>query len=353
MYVVILAGGGGTRLWPLSRPDRPKPFLPLLGEETLFQRTVRRVTPLVGPADVFCVADGRYASLVRADEPGVRLVIEPSARNTAAAIALATAAIDRPDDEVMVVLPADQWIDDEPGFRDVLAAAEAELAHGALGVERPLVTLGVRIDWPAIEYGYLRPDPARRQDGRIPAFVLDRFDEKPAPARARELAREPGAAWNAGMFLWQRGAVQDALARYTSLVGPITGALGDPDALREAYAAVPSISIDHAVMEPAAREGRVIMGAMDVGWSDLGSWTSLLAALGLPPIEARVLGPGDSARVTSDDLAVSDRDGSLLAEPAGDGTITVSETTAVLKGARPFQAQVDALLARCSGALPA
>src|SRR4029453_11469508 len=132
MYAVILAGGGGTRLWPLSRPDRPKPFLPLLGDETLIQRTAARIASLVGEGDLFCVTDRRYGQLVRDQVPGARLIVEPHGRNTAAAIALATAAIDRPEDEVMLVLPADQWIEREDAFRDVVSAAGDRPGGGAL-----------------------------------------------------------------------------------------------------------------------------------------------------------------------------------------------------------------------------
>src|SRR5215217_3154337 len=127
MYVVILAGGGGTRLWPLSRPDLPKPFLPLVSDETLLQRTVRRIAPMVDATDIFCVADQRYGQLVRDQVPDVGLIVEPTARNTAAAIALASAVIDRPDDDVMVVLPADRWIVDEEGFRATLRTAAERL----------------------------------------------------------------------------------------------------------------------------------------------------------------------------------------------------------------------------------
>ena len=130
MYVVIMAGGGGTRLWPLSRPERPKPFLPLVDDETLIQRTVARVADLVGPDDIYCVTDRRYGSLVQAQVPSVRLIVEPSAKNTAAAIALATAAIERDEDEVMLVLPADHWVTDEPAFRSVLADAQESSRWG-------------------------------------------------------------------------------------------------------------------------------------------------------------------------------------------------------------------------------
>src|SRR5262245_45191074 len=137
MYAVILAGGGGTRLWPLSRPDRPKPFLPLLGDETLIQRTARRIAPLLRDGDLFCVTDRRYGQLVRDQIPEATLIVEPNGRNTAAAITLATAAIDRPDDEVMLVLPADQWIEREDEFLRVLGAAVDRLANGAFGIEEP------------------------------------------------------------------------------------------------------------------------------------------------------------------------------------------------------------------------
>ena len=354
MYAVILAGGGGTRLRPLSRPERPKPFLPLLGEQSLFQLTVRRVAPLVARDDVFCVADTRYASLVEAQAPEVALVPEPSARNTAAAIALATAAIPRRDDEVMLVLPADHWILDEPAFRRVLAAAESELAHGALGVDRPLVTLGVRVDRPATEYGYLIPDMTGRRTGAITGYRLRAFEEKPDSERAARLVDEPGVAWNAGMFLWTRAAIRDALRRWTPLLDVIPeGGLDGAD-LAAAYAAIEPRSIDVAVMEPAARDGRVLMGSMDVGWSDLGSWAALLAALAAegssdgagvagPP---RVVEPGTEVTLRPDDLVVRVRDGGLVAEDGREGTIVADGVWAHLAGARRLGPEVRALLGR-------
>jgi mannose-1-phosphate guanylyltransferase len=350
MYIVILAGGGGTRLRPLSRPDRPKPFLPLLGTETLFQRTVRRVAPLVGPDDVYCVADRRYGAIVQEQEPSVRLLVEPTGRNTAAAIALATAAIDRPDDEVMVVLPADHWIRDEDRFRDVLVAAHDELATGAprLGVEQPLVTLGVQVDRPAAEYGYLLPDLDRRQTGNLTAYLLRAFEEKPSPNRAVQLMNEPGVAWNAGMFLWTRGAIRAALEKYTPLPMLIGQAINSDLALRGAYDRIQPVSIDVAVMEGAARDRRVVMGAMNVGWSDLGSWTALLGALTDDGrgVTGRVLQTGDTFDAGPDDLVVRQRDGRLVVEAAQEGTIVADGVWAHLAGARRLGSEVRALLER-------
>src|SRR4029077_15885581 len=162
MYAVILAGGGGTRLHPLSRPERPKPFLPLLGERSLLQGTVDRLYGLTD--DITVVTDRRYRDIVLEQAPGVDVVVEPLGRNTAAAIALATLTIDRPGDDVMIVLPADQTIVRDDIFRGVLRVPADPPATGAFDIEAPLVTLGTRVDRPATEYGYLIPDVARGTD---------------------------------------------------------------------------------------------------------------------------------------------------------------------------------------------
>src|SRR4051812_6937653 len=280
MYVVIMAGGGGTRLWPLSRPERPKPFLPLVDDASLLQHTVRRILPLVDEMDVFCVVDRRYGQIVRDQVPDIGLIVEPSGRNTAAAIALASAVIDRPADDVMVVLPADHWIADEDAFRTVLRVACEHLATGVFDIEQPLVTLGIRPTFASTDYGYLRPDAmhGRRVDG-VRVHPLLGFEEKPVEARARELINMPGVAWNAGMFAWQRGAIRAALEKYTPLPLLIDQAVGSELALANAYERITPISIDRAVMEGAAADHRVVMGAMDAGWSDLGSWAALLGAI--------------------------------------------------------------------------
>jgi mannose-1-phosphate guanylyltransferase len=350
MYAVILAGGGGTRLWPLSRPERPKPFLPLTGEETLLQRTVARIAPLVGADNIYCVVDRRHGQLVREQVPRVQLLVEPSGKNTAPAVTLAAVAIDRPEDEVMLVLPADHWIEHEDIFRDVIEVATGRLATGAFGIEEPLVTLGINPTHASTDYGYLRPDTMHgsRIDG-LPVYPLLAFEEKPLEARARELINLPGIAWNAGMFAWRRRAIMAALEKYTSLLMLIEQAWTSDLALSGAYERISPISIDYAVMEGAADDRQVVMASMDVGWSDLGSWTALLEAIGVPGIDARVIQPGETVEVNEDDLVVERVGEGLVATNGKDATITTYTTLALLRGARPFEAQIEQLLVRCSG----
>jgi mannose-1-phosphate guanylyltransferase len=350
MYAVILAGGGGTRLWPLSRPERPKPFLPLLGDESLLQRTVRRIAPLVSPTDTYCVVDRRFGHLVREQAPEIGLIVEPAGRNTAAAIALAAARIERPEDEVMLVLPADHWIEREDDFRAVLASVAGRIATGAFGLADPLVTLGIEPDEPSTEYGYLRPDTMRgeRLDGLM-AYPLLAFEEKPTEHRARELLNLPGIAWNAGMFVWRRRAIRAALEKYTPLMMLIEPAAASEIALGGAYDRITPISIDRAVMEGAAADHRVVMAAMDVGWSDLGSWSALLRAIAGGNdrgATGRVVQSGESIEAGPDDLVIRPVDGRLAAETPARGTIVADGVWAHLAGAGHLGAEVRALLDR-------
>jgi mannose-1-phosphate guanylyltransferase len=352
MYVVVMAGGGGTRLWPLSRPERPKPFLPLLGDETLLQATVRRLAGLDAggsPIDVTVVTDQRYEQLVRAQLPGVRILTEPAGRNTAAAVALATVAVDRPDDDVMIVLPADHFIhpDREAAFRDVLRTAATRLATGALGADDALVTLGIQVSRPATEYGYLIPklEDGREVDG-LQAYPLRAFEEKPKAPRAEELLKQAGVAWNAGMFVWRRRAIRSAFERYSGLIGLLEPTIRAPVLLTHAYEQLKPVSIDVAIMESAARDGKVVMGAMDVGWSDIGNWSELLTAISAGGTGS-VIQPGDRIDVAADDLVIRRADGAIrVIRPLQGGSMTATQPIAVLRGAD--QQAVEALLARCS-----
>jgi mannose-1-phosphate guanylyltransferase len=353
MYAVIMAGGGGTRLHPLSRPERPKPFLPLLGGETLIQATDRRLRALTD--DITIVTDRRYERLVRDQLPESGLLLEPMGRNTAVAIALATTAIDKDPAEVMLVMPADAHIDParEDVYQGVLRAAAERLATGAFDIEDPLVTLGTQITRPATEYGYLLPNlEAQDEVDGVVAYPLRAFEEKPKPARAEDLfERVPGAAWNAGMFLWRRRAIRAALMRYTGLVQSLEPMMAAPQLLERAYESIQApLSIDHAVMEGAARNGQVVMASMDVGWSDLGSWTALLAAIGARG-EGAVVQAGETVQVAGDDLVVRRVDGRLgVIAPPERGSMTATQPIAVLRGTAPDIDRVRDLIERCADA---
>ena len=275
MYAVVLAGGGGTRLWPLSQPERPKPFLRLLGDESLIQRTVARLEPLILPEDVYVIAERRHLPLVAEqlpDVPASHLLGEPMGRNTAAAVALAAEAIDRFDDEVMFVLPADAHVEDEEGFRKALSIAAEAARTGAL------VTLGVTSNRPETGYGYIvARGPAPDETGHR-FLAVDRFVEKPSADRAADLIATGLASWNAGIFAWTRATIRTSLEAYApDIVGPLRAVFETPGPheLDAAYPHLRATSIDYAVMEPASITGNVAVVPMNVGWSDLGSWAAL------------------------------------------------------------------------------
>jgi mannose-1-phosphate guanylyltransferase/mannose-6-phosphate isomerase len=277
MYAVIMAGGGGTRLWPLSRSARPKPFLPLVGETTLLQATVARLAPLIVSGDVYIVTDGRYADLVREqlpDLPEANILAEPLGRNTAAAVALAALAIDRPASEVMAVLPADHRIADPEGFRAALAAAAERAAGG------DLVTLGITPSGPETGYGYVLATGDARPVLGMPSYRVERFVEKPSVERASQLLASGHASWNAGIFVWRRDAVTTGLERHAAdIMDPLRAALAAGGAaLAATYPTLRSTSIDYALLEPTSLEGHVAVIPAEVGWSDLGSWAALLEA---------------------------------------------------------------------------
>jgi mannose-1-phosphate guanylyltransferase len=331
MYAVIMAGGGGTRLWPLSRRARPKPFLPLIDGRSLLQGTVSRLRPLILPDDVYVVTEERYAGLCREqlpEVPAANVLAEPFGRNTAAAVALAAAAIDRAPDEVMVVLPADHRIADDEGFRQALAAAAERAASG------DLVTLGIEPTGPETGYGYVVASgaPSAPDGGR--ARNVERFEEKPPPQRARALLETGRVYWNAGIFVWRRDALLAGLERHApAILEPLRRALSAGADLRSAYEEIRPQPIDVALMEPASLEGGVAVVPADVGWSDLGSWAALKDALAEEGSDRVVtIGPSASAAmdVRSRNVLVHAGSGRLVATIGLENVVVVDTSDALL-----------------------
>ena len=274
IHPVILCGGSGTRLWPLSRKAVPKPFLPLVGEETLFEQAVRRVAGDDRFAPPMVVAGAAHGDLIMAqlgDTPGARLVVEPAAKNTAPAIALAAALL--PEDAVMLVCPSDHHIADSAAFR-AAALAAAELAR-----QDYLVSFGIAADRPETGYGYLE-----RGEPLAGGYVIRRFVEKPDLATAETYLASGNFSWNGGIFAFRAGHLLAELAAYRPAMAQLVAeavAGGRDEGLRfypaaEPFAAIDGDSIDYAVMENTARAAMV---PASMGWSDIGNWAALAEAL--------------------------------------------------------------------------
>ena len=268
---VILCGGAGTRLWPLSRLARPKQLLALTGEATLLQLAAERVREPGQFAPPWLVAGAVQASAIDAQLGGATLgllILEPVARNTAPAIALA--ALRAAPDDLLLVLPSDHLVRDVAAFRAAVARGTAAARDGWI------VTFGMTPDRPETGFGYIERGEAIG-DG---VFRAARFVEKPDSATAEAYVASGGFDWNGGIFLFRAGTMVDALrAHAPDVLAAADAALADTEeaegALRPdgtAFAAAPAISIDYAVMEKA---GRVAVVPTDAGWSDVGSWDAL------------------------------------------------------------------------------
>ncbi len=261
-HAVLLAGGGGTRFWPLSRARRPKQLLALASREPLLVETWRRARVLASTDRIWVVAPAALAPVVRRVLPDLRrsnLVVEPSPRDTAPAIALACATLARRDPAAVAgILPTDHVIRDVPAFARAVRVAASAAEGGSL------VCLGIRPDRPATGYGYLRC-AGRPSGGR--ALAVERFVEKPDGARARRFVRSGRYLWNGGMFVWSVRKFLDELGR----VAPRTLAAVEATAAgrKDAWTRAERLSVDYAVMEKA-RGVKVV--PLDAGWDDVGSW---------------------------------------------------------------------------------
>jgi len=284
--VVVMAGGEGTRLWPLSRRAVPKPILPLAGGPSPLQRALALGRRIAGKDRVWLVASRLLARLLRTHlgkEARVRWVFEPAACNTAAALALACATVHRRrGDGWVLCLPADQWIRKPAGLvrlvRRIVAA----------GARDHLVTFGIPARRPHPGYGYIEPA------GRISADLhqVRRFVEKPRRSRAARYIRSGRWVWNSGMFLWPSATFLDEVRRLLPSLARVVDDLVSGKASRRKAAArawrgLEPLSVDHGVL---ARARRVAVARRDIGWNDLGTWDALGESMRLAPDGSRHLG---------------------------------------------------------------
>ena len=268
IHPVILCGGSGTRLWPRSRKKLPKPFLPLVGEKTLFEATLARVADPAMFAAPTIVTGTAHLAHVEAQLPGEgQIVVEPAAKNTAPAIALAAARL--PRDAMMLVCPSDHFIADVDAFHRAVRSAADLAAQGHM------VAFGITPTAPETGYGYIRQGEALEGGYRVAEFV-----EKPDLERAMQFLASGDYSWNGGIFAFGAGAFMDELARHRpDMAAAVQGAVDQgrhegaqfhPD--EHAFADIAPESVDYAVMEETARAAMV---PVRMGWSDIGNWQAL------------------------------------------------------------------------------
>jgi mannose-1-phosphate guanylyltransferase/mannose-6-phosphate isomerase len=321
---VILCGGSGTRLWPLSRPARPKPFLPLIGERTLFEETLARCADAALFAPPLLVTGEGQLALVE-QQLGAHelsgLIVEPEAKSTAPAIALA--ALRLPEDAVMLVCPSDHHIADIAAFHDAVQKA------AALAGEGRLVAFGIAPDRPETGYGYIQCG-AELGGG----FAIERFVEKPDRSRAEAFLEDGGYCWNGGIFAFRAGDFLEELAAHRpAMAGAVRaavaqgreeGALFHPGAGE--FARIEAESVDYAVMEKTSRAAMV---EADMGWSDIGNWRALREARGGEADEAGNIARGPADLVDCREVMV-ESDGPRVSVVGLDDLIVVVTSGEVL-----------------------
>jgi mannose-1-phosphate guanylyltransferase/mannose-6-phosphate isomerase len=326
---LILSGGSGTRLWPVSRKNLPKQFLALAGKGTLFQQTLQRTRRLLNVAAPIVVAsdDHRFLAADQLLELGIAnatIVLEPLARNTAPAIALgALQALRRGGDPLLLVLPADHLIGETDAFLDVVHQATPLAEQGWL------VTFGIRPDRPETGFGYIRRAQAIDQNG----FQVEQFVEKPDLATAEAYLADGRYDWNSGMFLFKASRYLEELGEHApEMLAAVRAAdantTADLDFVRidqEAFSHVPDRSIDYAVMEKTQRAAVI---PVSCGWSDIGSWSALWLT-GEKDADGN-LSEGDTLSIDSHNSLLRSHDRHLLATVGVDDLIVVTTPDATL-----------------------
>ncbi|VAX15552.1 Mannose-1-phosphate guanylyltransferase [hydrothermal vent metagenome] len=278
LYTVIMAGGKGTRFWPLSRENMPKQLLKIVGERTMIQATVDRVKPVAPPESIIIITGAAHENEIRkqlSEIPAENIIAEPIGRNTAPCVALSAMIVKQRDpDGVIAVLPADHVIT-KP---EILQATVAHILEQLKISPDRLATIGIKPSYPETGYGYIKRGAGISES----IYQVDKFLEKPDAKTAKEYADSGEYYWNSGMFFWRADTLLTLMREYMpELINAMerierhVGRADFPEIFNEAYPSVPSESIDYGLMEKASADGKVIVAEADPGWSDVGSWRSL------------------------------------------------------------------------------
>jgi mannose-1-phosphate guanylyltransferase len=289
-YAVIMAGGGGTRLWPVSRKEKPKQLLPLIGQETLFQSTVARLKDMFPPERILVVTVQEQAPEMKEQAPDIpeeNYLIEPGPRGTASVVGLAAMVLQKRDPQAcMAVLPSDHFIRNVDLFHYLLKAAFGVAENGYL------VTLGITPTAPSTAYGYIQQGKAVDGEYRYPVYSVKRFKEKPDEETAQQLLRTGDHSWNSGMFIWRADTIMKEIHRQMPALGEtltiIEKSWGTPaqnDVLTQHWPGLKNETVDYGIMEKA--EQVAVLPAGGLGWSDVGSWSSLFEVL-LPDMNGNI-----------------------------------------------------------------
>ncbi|MFH1867819.1 MAG: sugar phosphate nucleotidyltransferase [Candidatus Omnitrophota bacterium] len=281
LYAVIIAGGAGKRLWPMSRPGFPKFFLNLKGKKTLLQDTVSRVKKFIPKDNIIIITNKRHLKIIYKQLPGFKklnIIAEPVSRNTAAAVCVAASFVRKKDPKgVIFVMPADHVMEDSHAIKEIFG-----LASFVSGIRESIITLGIRPDHPSCGFGYIRAGRLYRNlisDKKYSIYKVDRFIEKPDPKRAKYFLKSKRYFWNSGIFIGRASVFLDEFKRYKPGIYKVAESIAKGLGTKKQQAAIdhyyrrfPDISIDYAIMEKT-RKAYVIKS--DISWMDIGSWQSL------------------------------------------------------------------------------